>query len=198
MRGTPTGDARGSPPFTAPCPGSGRPLAVQRRAALTLRSKCLALGNANANGTIARVHRRSATRHCPDATSRRTRWLHSHARVRRAPAARETTRHRRCAVMRPIVLPFAAHAALRPCWLRRAATAATGRSGLRSVAKGCALLQQIGLRCNRVRCAATTGCAAGCGTRCTATIGGCAALQSLQQVAADCGLLQRAVPCCNR
>ena len=59
-----------TPRFTAPCPGSGRRLAVQRRAPLTLRSECLALGNANANGTVARIHGRSAGRHCPDATSR--------------------------------------------------------------------------------------------------------------------------------
>ena len=49
----------------------------------------------------------------------------------------------------------------------------------------------MALRCNRVRCAATTGCAAVCGRRCTAAIGRFAALQPLQPVAADCGLLQR-------
>ena len=92
----------------------------------------------------------------------------------------------------------AAHAALRPCRLRRAAIAAKGRNGLRSVAKGCALLQQIALRCNRVRCAATTGSAAVCGTRCTATIGGCAALQSLQQVATGGCPLQRPARRCIR
>ena len=96
-----------TPRFTAPCPGSGRRLAVQRRAPLTLRSECLALGHANANGTVARIHGRSAGRHCPDATSR-TDAVAALSRegndLNRAPAARETTRRGRCAVMRFVKL----------------------------------------------------------------------------------------------
>ena len=59
-------------------------------------------------------------------------------------------------------------------------------------------MQQMALRCNRVRCAATTGSAAVCGTRCTVTIGRCAALQTLQPLATGACPWQRSGRRCIR
>ena len=131
-----------TPRFTAPCPGSGRRLAVQRRAPLTLRSECLALGHANANGTVARIHGRSAGRHCPDATSRTDAVV---------ALSREGT----------------------PCPSRPGDDATWT---LRRDAAGRAAALRHTLHCGHA---------------------GCATLQPLQQVPTDCGLLQRAVVCCN-
>ena len=197
-----------TPPFTAPCPGSGRRLAVQRRAPLTLRSECLALGNANANGTVARIHGRSAGRHCPDATSR-TDAVAALSRegndLNRAPAARETTRRGRCAVMRPVVLlrcgtrcTAAMLAAPRFNRCNRFQRTAVCCNGRLSVATDGTALQQGAMRCDRLSCAATD-CA-----RCAVTVRSelncnrCNGRSGLRSVAKGCALLQQMALRCNR
>ena len=149
----------------------------------TLQSERLALGSADANGTN-RSDRRPAGRHAPMPPSRMTVVVaHSRARVRRAPAARGDDADadaplccsRSCCCA-------GALAALRPCWLRCTALAATGCSGLLPVATGCGRLQQVVMHCNRLSRAATdrARCAVTMLLRCAALAAiGCTGLRSV-------------------
>ena len=182
-------------PWRRPTPGRSNAEPPVR----TLQSERLALGSADANGTN-RSDGRPAGRHAPMPPSRMTVVVaHSRARVRRAPAARGDDAD----VDAPLCCSRScccagALAALRPCWLRCTALAATGCSGLLPVATGCGRLQQVVMHCNRLSRAATdrAGCAVTMLLRCAALAAtGCTGLRS---VAKGCARLQRTALHCNR